>query len=103
MGRDDWGADLRCLCSGGGRELRLGLGERSYSSMSGAVVGQKPESAAATSEKGNTGGFRLVSRRENQSEGEGIRRPIRDRTKWWTNSRGGFTGGPRDAHKVCFR
>ncbi len=37
--RNDWGADLRCLCNGGGRELRLGLGERSYSSIIGAVVG----------------------------------------------------------------
>ena len=34
-----WGAFLMCLCNAGGKELRFGLGERSYSSIIGAVVG----------------------------------------------------------------
>jgi hypothetical protein len=77
---DDWGADLRCLCSGGGSELRPGLRERSWSAITGAQARIKQ---LRTGSEGDTGDVRLGSRRGNQSDGvEGNRRPIRDHTKW---------------------
>jgi hypothetical protein len=99
---DDWGADLRCLCSGGGRELRLGLGERSWSAIT------RTQAQNQQLRTGSEGAFDWGSRRGNQSDGvEGNRRPIRDRTILGERRGGGATGVHRIcgriAHKVCFR